>query len=212
MYCVIASGRYETGSTDHQQNYQFFFGEEQTKEKYDLYFHWYNIIHEVGHLLVELSGLVIHPADEEQLVNEFAVAYWQEVDKQGYLEKVEALVNDVLSRISRPIPEDVHFLDYFRENWGTLDMPIEMYGFFQMACVANAFSSNKNLPTILEELNYKNVTLPAPVHHYYEISTDCAHDVLNDCISYFKEMEIELLPIKLQLVDNPDMHCCQIKE
>lgn len=45
---------------------------------YELYFHWYNLIHELGHIIIMFNSVSHpHPAAEEQLVNNFAVACWQ---------------------------------------------------------------------------------------------------------------------------------------
>ncbi|MDF2588114.1 MAG: hypothetical protein K0S41_1955 [Anaerocolumna sp.] len=48
MEYKIISGRYETGTEEQQKGYNQLFGDERIQEKFDLYFHWFNIVHEIG--------------------------------------------------------------------------------------------------------------------------------------------------------------------
>ena len=53
-------------------------GKDNTEERFRTYFQWFNVIHEIGHGLIRSNnGVDIPIAEEEQLVNDFAVAYWR---------------------------------------------------------------------------------------------------------------------------------------
>ena len=77
----IISGRYELGTEEQKAGYRQLFGEEDIQHKFDLYFHWYNIVHELGHCLLEDWGIEMPNVQEEMYVNEFAVAYWTQADE-----------------------------------------------------------------------------------------------------------------------------------
>ncbi|HWT74888.1 MAG TPA: hypothetical protein VN258_09255 [Mobilitalea sp.] len=82
---VIKTGKYETGSEEQKNNFILCFGSENTQETFDIYFHWYNVIHEFGHILFSMKEHPFTITDEEQLVNNFAVAYWKYYDMNGNL-------------------------------------------------------------------------------------------------------------------------------
>ncbi|WP_234123494.1 hypothetical protein [Clostridium hydrogenum] len=39
--------------------YNKLFGNERIQEKFDLYFHWFNIVHEIGHIIVDIAQINI---------------------------------------------------------------------------------------------------------------------------------------------------------
>lgn len=74
---LIKTARYGKGSEIDNNNVKIALGNENTEEKFNLYFQWYNVIHELGHgILMYNSDVKLSNVEEEQLVNDFAVAYW----------------------------------------------------------------------------------------------------------------------------------------
>ncbi|GAA0086388.1 hypothetical protein UT300007_28280 [Clostridium sp. CTA-7] len=211
MRYKIITGKYETGTEEQKDNYRMLFGDKNIQENFDLYFHWYNIIHELGHILISHRGLSFSNADEEQFVNDFAVAYWMEVDKHSNLLKVKDIVTNALKKIPRPIGEDIYFLDYFRENWGNFEMSVAMYGFFQMACVASSLSRERNLKLVLSNIGYENITIDNLISREYEINCEAPEIILKDFIMNMSTIGIEMPSIELEIVDNPDIQCCENK-
>lgn len=53
MTYKIITGQYELGTEDQQAGYKMLLGEDNIQYKFDLYFHWYNIVHELGHCVVD---------------------------------------------------------------------------------------------------------------------------------------------------------------
>lgn len=53
------------------------FGDENIQEKFNLYFHWFNIVHEIGHSLLDIQKLERDKVEEVLCVNYFAVSYWR---------------------------------------------------------------------------------------------------------------------------------------
>ena len=74
MKYVIMSGKFESGNEEQQQGYTMLFGAENIQYFFDLYFHWYNLVHEMGHCIVEKQGAKFSKVDEEMYVNSLAVA------------------------------------------------------------------------------------------------------------------------------------------
>jgi hypothetical protein len=162
---------------------------------------------------MRVAKVDIHPADEEQLVNDFAVAYWKLVDGNNNLEKVETIVYNILNLLPRPIPEDANYLDYFRENWYNIDMlSVVVYGFFQMSCVKSSFKANKSLSDVLHDLGYKNIDTSILTKKTYELGDHSVIQIVNDCIDNLNILGIDMPNIEVCLVDNPEVHCCKCKE
>lgn len=206
----IISGKYETGTKEQQIGYNQLFGDERVQEKFDLYFHWYNIVHEIGHIIVDDQNVTMDKVDEELFVNCFAVAYWRSVDKCNNLIKVQHMIQDILNHMPSPIPQGVSFHDYFKSIWGTEQMnSIMMYGYFQISCVSEAFKSNKHLSELLSELGYEYIDTSLVKEYSEMILSENATKVLNHCIKNLNDIGVSITDVSLELVDNPEIQCCQ---
>ena len=69
MTYKIISGQYGSGIEDQQAGYKMLFWEDNIQYKFDLYFHWYNIIHELGHCVVDTQKINMSKVQEEMFVN-----------------------------------------------------------------------------------------------------------------------------------------------
>ena len=116
MIYKIISGRYETGTQEQQQGFAQLFGNEKIQFRFDLYFHWYNVIHELGHCLVSSRKVSMNPVQEELYANSFAVAYWKMADANGNLQKLREMITEVLNQIPSPVPPDTDFAAFFQRG------------------------------------------------------------------------------------------------
>lgn len=206
----IISGRYENGTSEQQMMYQKLFGSEKIQEKFDLYFHWFNIVHEIGHIIVDIQKVHMDGVDEELFVNRFAVAYWRQADKADNLEKVQHMINDILKYTPSPIPKNKSFNEFFKSIWGTEQMnSVMMYGFFQLSCVSEAFKSNKSLSDVLKEAGYENTDISLVKPYDENINSENAYKVLNQCIRNLNDIGIKIADVNIELADNPEIQCCQ---
>lgn len=208
-YCIV-SGKYETGTAEQQLAFSQLFGENNIQTKFDLYFHWYNIIHELGHSLVNFKAKQMNPVDEEIFVNCFAVQYWRKVDNQRDLQEVEKLNKRILSKMPSLILEGVDFHTFFNNIWRSEQMcSAMMYGYFQMLCVKQAFNSTSSLNELLEQIGYQEVDITLVSPYQAEINAKNAENVLRTCLANLKVMGCKVPIITLELVDNPEIQCCR---
>ena len=206
----IVSGRYETGTQVQQMGYNQLFGNERIQEKFDLYFHWFNIVHEIGHIIVDIQKIDMDKVDEELFVNCFAVSYWRSVDECNNLEKVQCIIEDILKHMPSPIPHGATFNDFFKSIWGTEQMnSVMMYGYFQISCVSEAFKSNKSLSELLSEVGYENVDMSVIKPYNEGVNSENTNKVLNQCIKNLNSIGVKVNDVKIELVDNPEIQCCQ---
>ncbi len=215
MIYKIISGRYETGTQEQQEGFAQLFGNEDIQFRFDLYFHWYNVIHELGHCLVASRKISMDPVQEELYVNTFAVAYWKMADADGNLQKLREMIAEVLNRIPSSVPPETDFISFFQSIWNSEAMQtVAMYGYFQLACVLEAMKAEKNFWEVLDEIGISAVPT-SPIQKYTgEISSECAQDVVRLCIANLSNAGIvfENFQIELELVDNPEVQCARIWE
>lgn len=215
MIYKIISGRYETGTQEQQQGFAQLFGNENIKFRFDLYFHWYNVIHELGHCLVSSRKIPMDPMQEELYVNSFAVAYWKMADADGNLQKLKEMITEVLNRIPSPVPPETDFISFFQSIWNSEAMQtVAMYGYFQLACVLEAMKAEKNFWKVLDEIGISAASA-SPIQKYTgEICSECAQDIISLCIENLSNSGIvfENFQIELELVDNPEVQCARIWE
>ena len=213
MYKII-SGQYETGTAEQQEGYKQLFGEENIQYKFDLYFHWYNIIHELGHCLIDVRDirqeLNLSNVREEMLVNEFAVAYWNYIGRGDRIKELETVLNDILANIPSPVPDGMEFTEYFESIWGTeLLNNVAVYGYFQLNSVLEAIRLNKDFREILKLMNIdmgEDVDMDT-----YDGAVDAqnAHKVLSVALRNLSKLGITSLNVSLELTDNPMIQCAQ---
>lgn len=212
MSYEIISGKYETGTVEEQIGFAQLFGEESVQKKFDLYFHWYNIIHEIGHVLVNINNVDMDGVNEELFANSFAVAYWKKVDKKNNLNRVKEMIHHIIKDIPSPLTKESNFKEFFKKIWGTEIMnSVMMYGYFQLCCVLEAFNLDKNLSDILHEIGYKEVSLNDMKPYSYDVNSENTEKVLENCLDNLKACGVtNLSEVILKLVDNPEMQCCNV--
>lgn len=206
----IISGQYELGTEEQQAGYRQLFGEEDIQYKFDLYFHWYNIVHELGHCLLEDWGIELPDVQEEMYVNEFAVAYWMQADggeRMGELRRLLETVTDALPPI---VPADMGFEEYFEKIWGTDQLNNAVtYGYFQLNSVRKAMEKCADLSAVLEKSGIE-ADLTASVEAYRgEVSAAHAQDVLECAVANLKRLNLSVPQIRVELVENPLIQCCR---
>ncbi len=215
MLYKIISGKYETGTKEQQQSYEQLFGKEDIQFHFDLYFHWYNLIHELGHCLVSSRKISMDPVQEELYVNRFAVAYWKIADANGNLSRLEDMITNILDQIPSPVPPDTDFVSYFQSIWNSEAMQtVAMYGYFQMACVVEAMKSENNLGEVLHEIGILAVQLDSMEKYNGKVSSKFAQNVIDVCLKNLSDAGVALdnCQIELELVNNPEVQCARIIE
>lgn len=206
----IITGQYQKASPEEKELINSLFGENAAYD-FEIYFHWYNILHELGHAVLSFhSKAELHPADEEQLVNDFAFAYWQQF---GEPEKVNTLCNIVERTLVKFIaPANLNYLEYAKKQWGTEEMnTFQNYGWFQFSCVQNSISRRLDLEQVLLEMGIEKVPPQTKEILSYHVDEQMPFQVLNDAVQTFHNLGIAFPEnAKIVLSDDPNRHCCNI--
>ena len=209
MIYKIISGKFESGDEEQQAGYKMLLGEDDILRKFDLYFHWYNIIHEVGHCLVEKNGLELSQVKEEMFVNEFAVGYYRYIGEDEKLGELNSILNDVIQIIPSPVPDGESFISFYERIWNTDElMNVMVYGFFQFNSVLEAMKNNRDFTDVARELGI--LIKEAPIQKCdKEINSENAESFLNTALENLRACGFEVPEINLELSNNPMVQCAQ---
>lgn len=182
---------------------------------FELYFHWYNIIHELGHAIYDFHcPQRHHNIEEEQWVNYFAVAYWRHYGEPQKLEWLGMFVKETLERYAVPQEYEGDILKYGKDAWerGTL-YSFNNYGFFQFGCVAQALSANVTLKQVLWDMGIVNVQEQEKELLSYPVDAAMPGRVLADARNRLERWGVALPEeMSVVLVDDPNCHMCRVEE
>lgn len=206
----IYTGLWDKGSEDTKQPFISLFSDEYNAgEFHRIYFQWYNIIHEFGHILrCHQYGIEVDwskgGASEEKAVNDFAVAYWKRFGESSKLEFIMDRINIILKRISNPVPKEEEFLDYFNNHFAEATSKVALYSFLQFTCVKRAFDSSETLCEVLNRFGIINNDICEKELIY----TNGYHPqtIIDDCCKILSEMGVKTPNVEVVLLDNPLMH------
>lgn len=211
MKYKILSGKYETGNEEQQMGYKMLFGEENIQRKFDLYFHWYNLVHEMGHCLVEKYGLKLSPVEEEMYVNELAVGYYRYVGESDRLAELKSILKAVIDQMPSPVPEGESFTSFFESIWGTdALMNVMTYGYFQLNSVLEAMKTGRKFADVISELGVA-ISQADVKECKEEITSNNAEKFLSAAIENIKACGLEVPEIRLELVENPMIQCAEME-
>ena len=209
MSYIIRTGQFEKGAQEQQAVFIQLFGSENIQYKFDLYFHWYNIVHEYGHCLCSHHESNIIGLRQEFLVNRFAVSIWQYAGYEEELKNLQKMLSEILQRIKGPVPDNMSFTDYYEQIWRTDEiMDVAIYGYFQFKSVQMALENREDLASVLGEMGiHKEINDRLPFHKKYSISAQTAKEVLHDIRQLLDNLGIEQPRVNIELVDDPSIHC-----
>lgn len=202
----VSTGRYNKGSEEDNKNVLNALGDVDTESRFLTYFHWYNVIHELGHGMIRYNGKVkISEALEEQLVNEFAVAYWKEYGEPEKLDLLKDIVDYATEHIEG-LDKNENYMSYAEKHWGEKKfMTFNGYGWFQFNSTKKAIENDKSLEEVLKEMGVKNFKLTSDKKLEYEvINEDVSNKILNDAVENFRDWGLYYPDVLQVLSDNPN--------
>ena len=211
---LITTGRYGQGKEEDNKVVNSIFGEEYAKERFELYFQWYNVVHEIGHGIIFSNGNYRPKiVDEEQLVNDFAIAFWEYYGEEDKFSELEDTVKYALENIRRPVDKDISHMDYARENWGKKEFfTFNNYGWFQFSCVENSLSKKRTLEEVLDEMGVRNIKVqPQKILVYQTIDENTTTKIIADVVTILHEWNVEFPNIYHKFSDDPNVNMIQQK-
>lgn len=166
----VVTARYNSGTKSQNEEVVRALGTDNTEQDFRIYFQWYNVVHELGHGLIRYNSKEkFGKAKEEQLVNEFAVAYWMMYGETDKLERMEYITNHAINNIKSDAKPGQSYMDFAKERWGKKGFfKFRNYGWFQFSSTNEALKNRKDMDTVLKEMGIDGYVLPEnPKKLYY---------------------------------------------
>lgn len=170
-----------------------------------MYFWWFNVLHEVGHALIEYNGKIkISRPEEEQLVNDFAYAYWAYYGEEEKLLQVEEIIDYAVAHIQNDEKSDMNYMEYAKKNWNKSSFwKFNNYGYFQFNAGKETFKNKKTLDTVLKEMGITNYTLNNIKLSYDTIDEANCEKILNDAVDNIHKMGLKFPEVRHMYTKDP---------
>lgn len=191
---LITTARYGNSLEVDNNNVKVALGTENTEERFETYFQWYNVVHELGHgILMYNSDIKISDVEEEQLVNDFAVAYWLYYGEEEKINELEDIVEYAVNHIESDVEDGVTYMEFAEKNWNKSSFnTFNNYGWFQFSCVKEALNKRKSLEDVIKEMGIENINLSEPkLLQYPEINEEVSTQIVNDAVENFHKWGLE---------------------
>ena len=209
----IVTGQYQNAPLDQQKMIQELFGK-NAEHSYEIYFHWYNVIHELGHAIMMFnSSSRPHPAEEEQMVNDFAYAYWKYYGEQEKLKELDYIIEETIQKFTIPADNSVSYLDYAKDKWGTEELfTFNNNGWVQFSSVKAAITGGTSLEQALSRMCSGKISPQIPKVMEYKICTQMPVQIIADAVKELRGWGVSL-PEGNEIVFGEDVNChmCQIE-
>lgn len=207
----ITTALYNQSTIEDQKNVENAMGIENTEERFKIYFQWYNVIHELGHgLLYYNKGVDLDIVNEEQLVNDFAVAYWKYYGEQEKLFELKDIVNYAVKHVGTNYEKGIDYLEFGKNNsdgksFYNSFFNFNDYGWFQFSSVKNSFETNKTLEEVLKEMGFNDFKLSEGKELIYkEINNNVSTQIINDAVINFNEWGLKFPNVTHHYDKNPN--------
>ena len=186
-------------------------GPDKTEERFRLYFQYYNVVHELGHGLIRYNhGVNIPIAEEEQLVNDFAVAYWKYYGEPEKTEELRDIACYAVEHIGDNFKNGVDYMELGKANSDESDFRASFfnfndYGWFQFSSVKHSFEQDKTLEDVLKEMGFKNATLPEPTLLKHEVvNEEESTRIINEAVDNFHAWGLKFPETRQSFSSNPN--------
>ena len=212
MSYVIMSGKYETGTEEQQTGFAMLLGADNIRYKFDLYFHWYNLVHEMGHCIKSGCDVEMSNVKEEMYVNELAVAYYRLLGENDRLSELQNMIQNAVDNMPSPVPEGEDFVGFYERIWGTDQlMNVMVYGYLQLNSVLLALKNNKSLEDVLKEIGIFIDTGKELAACDLPIASENAENFLLSARDNMMKLGVDVPQIRLELQDNPEVQCARFE-
>lgn len=203
----IVTGDYQKAPAEQKQMIRELFGEDAA-HRYEIYFHWYNVVHELGHAIMMFNAPSRpHPIEEEQLVNNFAYAYWMHYGEQDKLNQLRSIATETIQKFSVPANRNESYLDYAKRKWGTEELfSFNNYGWFQFSSVQAAIAGTVTLEQALNSMCADTVFPQKAETLHYETCDHMALRVVADAVRLLKKWGVHL-PDDHEIIFCGDVNC-----
>ena len=171
------------------------------------------MIHELGHgLIIYNKGVNIDVVDEEQLVNDFAVAYWNYYGDPENMKELYDIVTYAVENVGDNYDNGVDYLENARKHANHDDFDDDFfnfndYGWFQFSSVKHSIEQNKPLEDVLKEMGFTDFKLTEKVLLEHNVIDENESTlIINEAVDNFNEWGLYFPRAYQSFSGNPNMN------
>lgn len=179
---------------------------QQARTFFELYFYWFNIAHECGHILRKYHGTTSESRwVDEDATNEFAVAYWRAFGESARLEELACLVSGARRLLPSPILQDEDSAAYFDAHYEELASNLPAQTYLQFTWVLHALDRPVDLAQVLRSQLTEDalITDPPPPLAYPEIQVGLPLRIIPDMRELLARYGVRLPQIAVVCAPSP---------
>ncbi|MBI4786672.1 MAG: hypothetical protein HY782_06480 [Chloroflexi bacterium] len=187
-------------------DYQAFFIElmdnqpQRGRVLFALYYYWFNIAHECGHILRKAYGTRAESRwVEEQAATEFAVAYWRAFGEEGRLAQLADCVEDGKRLLPNPILPDEEPAAYYDTHYTELTQTPHEHSYLQFAWVLDGLAKKQDLTAALRHLVTEQAHAGPPMtpRFYLDIDVHLPLTIIPDLRQVLAGHDVILPPVEI---------------
>lgn len=204
----VTTARYNTGTQAQNEEVVLALGSDNTEEDFRIYFQWYNVVHELGHGLIHYnSDTKFGKAEEEQLVNDFAIAYWMMYGEADKLERMEHITSTAMNNLHSDAEPGQTYMDFANARWGKKGFfTFRNYGWFQFSSSHTSLQNKKSMDAVLKSMGIEGYSLPSDPQKltYGTISEAVSDQILNDAVQNINSWGLYFPKVYHKYHDDPN--------
>jgi hypothetical protein len=208
---VIITGIIEGADEKSRQNIQSMFGvsESEVNECFNLYFHWFNVIHELSHIMASNNGVqdINDIVRKETMVNRIAASFLREFGDIELYKRLQLVVDNAQKQLESPIPVGVSFDEYFSKYTAKSDRDMSQYAFFQITIVENLLDSTESIYEVLNQHGIIINKIPENSKLRSINKNIGTQQIIDEASAIFIEMGLVVPKVTVIFCDNPLIHC-----
>ena len=155
---IIITGRYGQGTPEENEMVASILGREDTQKRFNIYFNWFNTVHEIGHIVEHsLQDGGFGFLEGELFANAFAAGFWAHYGDEDTFGILREIVSHAVENTESPLPEIEDIYDFAR-LWeqGDADLTAELfsfesYGWFQFNLVYRVLDEMRDFASVLRD-------------------------------------------------------------
>jgi hypothetical protein len=212
---VIIVGRYGQGTPEENEMVRSILGHENSQERFNIYFNWFNTVHEIGHAVEHyLQDEGFGFLDGEKFANAFAAGFWAHYGDEETFNMLREIISHAVENIDSPRPY-VETLYDFARLWDAEEVPtatelfaFESYGWFQFNMVYRVLYEMRDFATVLREAGFEvNEVPPQRTLAFPSLGEDYVPEILIAAFDALRDdWGIELGNVYFMPADGPHMH------
>ncbi len=176
---------------------------------YEHYFYWFNIPHQIGHVLRRLyqnqsENMWGKLWEEDMAANQLAVSYWRAKGHTSRLFHLENQISEALRHIPDPVPASEDRTVYINRNREKMDDPVVMVH-YQFNMVRSAVTRPLEFPHALRKLVSSRTSdgITIPLSRDFPLDEDLPYRTVNDMQKTLQAYGLELPDIQVICMYSP---------